>query len=362
MKKAVAVLAVLAVVAAAVAFIPVGGDDGQEVGLTEPAPEMDLSEHSAEPPGEPIDLLFVHHSVGGALFADQGEASGEHAPQCIWETHPEGGGLRRMLTDAGYRVHEASYGSAVGERTDLFDWLPKFRDEMDRVLRVDVQDQTLEGDRRNRVVMFKSCFPNSDFVGEGEEPGDPAGAELTYWNARATMTALLEHLGAHPDVLFVYLTAPPLTAPHAEPLWRWGARRVLGRSLDAAEQRRRAALARRFNDWVRSPDGWLSGYPHRNVVVFDFFDVLTGDGASNFERYPTGGGTDAHPSREGNLRAARELLPLVNRAVRRAGLLEAPAPAEAAPGEAPAEAAQPDGGAPDGGSPAAAPDAAARAE
>lgn len=290
-----------------------------------------------------MHLLFIHHSVGGSLLADQGdEATGEYAPQCIWASHPNGGGLRSLLTGAGYIVHEASYGSRIGENTDLFHWLPKFRDQMDEVLSVDVQDTSLEGDLRNQIVMFKSCFPNSDFVGEGEEPGNPEGPELTVWNGRATLTALLEHFARHPDVLFVYVTAPPLAPPTAQPAWKWLAKKILGRGSDPAQQRQAAAWARQFNNWVRSPQGWLRDYPHQNVVVFDYYNALTDGGESNSLRYPTGGGTDSHPAAEGNQRAARELAPLLNRAVRRAR------PIEAAPTEAPAE---PDGGAaqPDGG-------------
>lgn len=322
MKKALIVLVILAVLGGIGALIPVGGDDGQPAGPTEATPALDLSGYSAEPTGSELDLLFIHHSVGGTLLADQGEVSGEHAPQCVWESHPNGGGLRARLEQADYDVHEASYGSRIGEDTDMFHWLPKFRNQMDEVLSVDIQDEQLEGDERNDIVMFKSCFPNSSFEGEGQAPGDPTGPELTIWNARATMNALLEVFGQHPDVLFVYVTAPPQAPPTAEPAWKWLARKILGRSQDPAEQRRAAALARQFNNWVRSPTGWLANYPHDNVVVFDYYNILTDDGASNSLAYPTGGGTDSHPSAEGNQRAAEAVVPFLNRAVRRAGLVQ----------------------------------------
>lgn len=82
----------------------------------------------------------------------------------------------------------------------------------------------------------------------------------------------------------------------------------------------RAPRARTFNDWVKSPDGWLSGYPFQNVIVFDYFDQLTDQGASNVSRFPTLGGYDSHPSSEGNTKAAQAFVPMLNRAVRRAGL------------------------------------------
>ena len=321
MKKILVAVAVLVVVGAFGSFIPVGGEVIEEPGSTAPGPAMDLSQYSEDPPGTPLRLLFIHHSVGGTLFATPGaDGTGAHAPQCIWEEHPNGGGARQLLAEAGYEVHEAAYGSRMGEDTDIFHWLPKFGEHMDDVLRVDMQDETLDGELRNQIVLFKSCFPNSNFVGEGEAPGNPEGPELTVWNARASLTALLEHFAGHPEVLFVYVTAPPLAPPGPQPAWKWLAKKILGRSVGGEEQARAAALARQFNNWVRSPDGWLRGYEQDNVVVFDYFDVLTDHGQTNFLRYPTGGGTDSHPSTEGNRLAATELVPLINRAVRRAGL------------------------------------------
>jgi hypothetical protein len=338
MKKILIVLLVFVVVAAAVAFIPVGGSSGVETGSIEGGPMLDISAFSDEAPGVPIDLLFIHHSVGGTLLAAEGPEAGEHAPQCIWDAHPNGGGLRDLLEGSGYQVHEASYGSRLGEETDLFDWLPKFREHMDDVLRIDVQDTTLPDGRRNQIVVFKSCFPNSFFVGEGSGTGDPEGPELTLADAQASMNALREVFARYPDVLFVYVTAPPMAPPSAIPLWKWAIKRILGTAIDPAELRAGHDIARRFNNWMRSPEGWLQGYPNDNVVVFDFFDVLTDNGRSNMLRYPTGGGTDSHPSAEGNRRAAQGFLPFINRAVRRAGMA-APSPE---PQPAPEAAPEPD--------------------
>ena len=55
---------------------------------------LDLTEYSAKKPGQPINLLFIHHSCGATLFADPGTKAGEY---CLYETHPNGGGLRNML-------------------------------------------------------------------------------------------------------------------------------------------------------------------------------------------------------------------------------------------------------------------------
>ena len=282
-------------------------------------PMNDIS-GAAAAPGHALDLLFIHHSCGGQLLAPGGANVGD---ACIYRTHPNGGDLRARLEERGYVVHEASYGSAVGEDTDLFDWLPKFRDRMDLVLATRHQDERLPEGRTNRIVVFKSCYPNNDFVGEGQAPGDPRGPALTYWNARATLAALLPLFARHPDVLFVYVTAPPRAPKRKEPLYVWAARKA-GVLPARVPLETSAELARRFDDWVTSPTGWLARYSAPNVAVFDYYDVLTA-GRSNLLAFPTGNGFDSHPAAEGNARAAELFVPFLDRAVRRAGLAAAPA-------------------------------------
>jgi hypothetical protein len=279
------------------------------------APELDLAAHPDNPPGQPIDLLFIHHSVGGQLLADAGDESGLDARRCIYDSHPNGGGLRRKLEQDGYRVHEASYSSAIGQRTDLMDWPAKFREQFDRIRRTGRQDELLDA-AVNRIVVFKSCYPNNDF-----RPDGAPAPTLTLANARIAMRNLRDELARHPDTLFVYLTAPPLRARAAsERLWKWAAKRVLGKPDGASEQTFAADTARTFNNWVKSPTGWLEGYPVRNVVEFDYFDILTGDGRCNFLQFASRGGTDDHPSSAGQQMAAARFVPFLNRAVRYAGL------------------------------------------
>lgn len=276
---------------------------------------LDLSGYSEAPPAKPLRLLFIHHSCGGQLLAEPGPDKGDN---CIYTSHPNGGGLRKRLQQHGYEVHEASYNSRVGQATDLFDWLPKFRDQMEAVLTCDTQDRPYTDGRRNQVVLFKSCFPNNAFQGEGVAPGNPGGPGLTVWNAKAAFAPLLAEFAKHPGVLFVCVTAPPL-APKSppQPLWKKLAKRVLGRQSHLPES---AALARDFNSWLVSTNGWLKDYSHNNVAVFDYYDLLTGCGTSDLSLYPSGGGYDSHPAREGNEKAAQALLPWLNRVVRRAGM------------------------------------------
>ena len=182
---------------------------------------MDLTSAPDTPPAEPVNLLFLHRSIGGHLLAEPGpeEPSGR--------VHPNGGGLRKALETNNYRVHEATYGSKLGQDTDMFHWLPKFRDHMAEVLRIQHQDQALPAGEVNRVVLFKSCFPNNYFS-EGSGPGDPNGPTLTVPNARATLRALLPLFQRQPDTLFVYLTSPPIVGiAEQEPLYKWGLKTLL---------------------------------------------------------------------------------------------------------------------------------------
>jgi hypothetical protein len=308
-----ALLAVVALLTLGrVALIPVGGDLSKEPAVpgdcaADPFGSSDIA------PAAPVDLVFLHHSVGDQLLSDPPGTPGST------RLHENGGGLARLLSVANYRVHEATYGSRLGEHTDLFDWLPKFRGHMDDILAIDQQDTVLPEGTRNRIVVFKSCYPNSQFVGIGQVPGNPAGPELTEANARATMRAVRDELEKHPDVLFVYLTAPPvLPRTWSEPLWKRAVKFVLRRPTADDDLRRSGALARRFNAWVLDPQGWLRGYPHRNIVVFDFYDLLTGNGASNFLVYPGGPtGEDNHPAGAGNQNAAPRIVARINWAVAR---------------------------------------------
>lgn len=274
---------------------------------------MDLQEFSSDAPSEPTDLLFLHHSIGGQMLADPGKEDSQG------RTHPNGGGLRKLLIDNHYRVHEATYGSKLGEHTDLFDWLPKFRDHMPEVLRIDQQDRPLAEGQVNRVVLWKSCYPNNYFMGEGKAPGSASGPDLTLANAQATFRALLPVFAKHPDTLFVYLTTPP-PVRHAwhEPGIKWLAKKALGKPTNAEKVETFGRLSRAFASWVVSDEGWLKGYAPRNVVAFDYYDVLTDHGESSFLRYPTAGGVDNHPNSEGNRKAAAKLVPFLNRALRRA--------------------------------------------
>ena len=279
----------------------------------------DLAAYSSDKPSCTLHLLFLHHSCGGQLLADRGEIRERDPGTCIYLTHPNAGGLRSALGRNNYTVHEASYGSSLGQGTDICHWRRKFRDHMGAVLSCDGQDRPFRDGTRNRIVVFKSCFPNSWIDSEGRGPGDPDSSEKTMANYKAAYRSLLKYFEQNPETLFMAVTAPPLVKPAPD---RSFIRMMLGRPDPADEIGKRA---RDFNNWLKNIySGWLKDYPLRNVVVFDYYDFLTFYGASNWLRYPSVTGRDGHPSAEGNAKAAIEMVPFLNRALNRLENIEAP--------------------------------------
>src|SRR5271157_1761202 len=133
----------------------VGGGDLTSVASTGmKVNPMDFSSFSDSQPDRPVDLLFIHHSVGGRWLAEPVPVA--DGKSSILKIHPEGGGLRRALEEQGYRISEASYGSKIGQDTDVRDWPTKFRDQMEAILSCGGQDNALTQGRRNLVVVFKS--------------------------------------------------------------------------------------------------------------------------------------------------------------------------------------------------------------
>lgn len=289
-------------------------ENEEVISTVEPKP-LDLSSFSAEKPQQPVHLLFIHHSTGGQLFADKGPDVGKSS---IYMSSANGGGLRSLLQENNYVVHEASYDSIVGEETDICHWNVKFRDHMDKILTCNQQDDFYKDSTRNRIVMFKSCFPNSFIESAGNQPGDPDSCEKTTANYQATYNALREYFSKQPDTLFVVLTAPPLVEPKPGTGIKDRIKAIFKKKVDVPKAGERI---RAFNNWlVDAENGWLKGYPLKNVVVFDYYDILTDHGKSNWSLYPTGGGRDSHPSSDGNTKAAREFIPFLNKTVHRMGL------------------------------------------
>ena len=248
-------------------------------------------------------------------------------------------------------VSATNYGwgpDGIGDRTDIPNWLEWFvgpnRDGyLDALYNENGQNVGDFGNwsrmasapageysgGENAIIMFKSCFPNSDLYGDPDDPplDAPNDYDYTVANAKAVYNALLGYFETRQDKLFVVITAPPL--------------------MRSDTSRDRAANARAFNDWL--VNDWLADYPYPNVAVFDYYNVLTDpdnhhrwNGSAiehlqpantNFSAYPSG---DSHPSTEGHSKATAEFVPLLNVFYNRwqaEGAAQPPAPPTAQPTE-----------------------------
>ncbi len=243
------------------------------------------------------DLVFIHHSVGQD-WLDRGLHAALVAKHYIDERSDITYGTR-VVPDAG---RPDSLGPVAGDSTDMRHWVLWFNDYLAHV------KQAGSASGVNSIIMFKSCFPNSDIFEDGTEPGDPFGEQTladykaiyrhpsgpggTYTRDGRTYKALEDVFAANPDTLFIVVSAPPLS--YAE-------------SSDANARR-----ARVFNDWLK--DTWLKAYDAahpklNNVAVFDLFNVLANpDSGAHPDRLRAAyGGTtgDSHPNSAGDAAATR---------------------------------------------------------
>jgi hypothetical protein len=284
---------------------------------------------NASPPAAPVRTIFIHHSTGENWLGD------------------DNGGLGQKLRDNNYFVSDTNYGwgpDAIGDTTDIGHWYLWFRGPQSSGYLSALYAESGQNSSysrlatspggENEIVMFKSCFPNSALQGSpGDAPpsisanplrGEGSGSDAhTVANAKGIYLDLLEYFRTRQDKLFIVVTAPPLQDPTY------------------------SANARALNEWLVGP--WLAGYPHQNVFVFDFYNVLTTNGGSpetndlgaasgnhhrlwqggvqhkidgdndaspNVSEYPSGSDDD-HPSQAGNLKATEEFVPLLNIAYHR---------------------------------------------
>lgn len=257
-------------------------------------PSVRAQADNSNPPAKKVKLIFIHHSCGENWLADG---------------H---GGLGRALAQNKYFVSDTNYGwgpDGIGDRTDITDWPEWFTGpNSSRYLKALYRESGkhspytrtfTDPGGENQIIMFKSCFPNSNLEGR---PNDPPGRGdgLSVGNAKAIYNKLLTYFATRPDKLFIVITAPPV------------------------QDRTYAANARAFNTWLVTK--WLSGYKGNNVAVFDFYNVLTGPNnhhrfskgsieyitnrGRNTLYYPTNG--DDHPSPAGNRKATSEFVQLLN--------------------------------------------------
>lgn len=284
------------------------------------------------PPGTPVRLVFIHHSVGEDWLDDSK------------------GGLAKALKDNNYFVSDTNYGwgppdaaagsENIGDHTDIGYWYSWFVGQNSPVYLSALYSESGQHTSapymrlaenpggENEIVMFKSCFPNSNLAGNLDDPPSRSQnllrgqgvseAVQTVQNAKGIYNDLLGYFATRQDKLFIVVTAPPLIESETTP--------------------EAAANARAFNIWLVGD--WLKNYPYRNVAVFDLYNVLTSNGGNpqvsdagkstgNHHRYSaeldaieymTGyggnysayGSGDSHPTGAGGQKATAEFVKLLN--------------------------------------------------
>lgn len=249
------------------------------------------------PPEETVKLIFIHHSCGENWLTDGN------------------GDLGIALGENNYFASDTNYGwgpDSIGDNTDIIHWPDWFRGpESPRYMaalysesgqRSNYTRSLADPGGENQIVLFKSCFPNSNLQGQPDDPPTP-GLDFTVGNAKYIYNDLLKYFSTRPDILFVAITAPPV--------------------VDAAY----AKNARAFSAWL--VEDWLkeNNYPLNNVAVWDFHAVLTH--RDNHHRFidgkveyinDKGKGTSAyatsrdddHPNADGNRKATEEFVPMLN--------------------------------------------------
>lgn len=184
------------------------------------------------------NFLFVHHSVGYNWLHE--------------------GGLSNFLANAGFNIHDTDYGdnvpgtpdpnhNPIGDFTDVSDWYFWFHNHLNGLLNwecIPCSD--------NKIVMFKSCYPNSAIYEEGTAPGDPTNDNATIWNYKAAYLSLTNIFAVNSNTFFIPVTAPPMKSGD-------------GYNKDNAKR------GRDFFKWLRND--YVLNYRNltglRNVAVFD---------------------------------------------------------------------------------------------
>ncbi len=258
----------------------------------DPASELIIK---TDPPSTTEKLVFIHHSCG-----DNWLNTGD-------------GNLGNTLGANNYYVRDIYYGwdapynENIGDRTDTGDWPEWFTDttiqgngetQRDNIMAAvyttanknAMYTPITDPGGENDIIMFKSCYPNSEVGSSIEDEKDIYNDILTYFASR-------------PDKLFILITPPGETVVSSY------------------------VLTRELCEWlVDEENGWLSGYSGNNVGVFDFYCVLSETGshhtiedgelvytyASDYDgTSPYHNGND-HPNSTGNQKSTDEFVPLLN--------------------------------------------------
>lgn len=223
---------------------------------------LDHGSVTAHSRSEFTNVVFLHHSTGGALIHE--------------------GGVRELFTEAGFDFWDHGYNytglrDPNGQRTGYSYVIPDDNTDPDGLASIFAQRvyplplNALSGLLQHEVIVFKSCFPVSDITSD---------AQLQQY--KDWYLGMRDVMDAHPDRVFVVMSPPPLHP--------------------AATTATAAERARAFADWLTSPE-YLDGHP--NIFAFDFFDALAEDDAASPEANMLRAGyrpeaVDSHPNQAAN--------------------------------------------------------------
>ena len=107
----------------------------------------DAADDPSPPTGDPVKLVFIHHSTGGNWLGDP-------HPNPNWDDYA--GGLAFALMDNNYYVNATNYSWGpvdIGNFTDIGQWWYWFRDGLWGVTRDQVMDQCAARRRSRRRTL-----------------------------------------------------------------------------------------------------------------------------------------------------------------------------------------------------------------
>lgn len=263
-------------------LVPLAGCSRSSVPVEHTSLAIDAGPDPGKPPRR-LSMVWHHHSTGDDLLE---------------------GGLREALERNGIDFFDINYkeaivdGYVIGDHTDPQDFPKNFNTpkyfEVIKGWELGGRGETgkaatSQARKQHDIVMFKSCFPASDIKDE---------AQLESY--KKWYLSLLPTFKAHPRILFIAMSTPPLVKAETTP--------------------ENAARARRWARWVSTE------YPRQapNVKVFDLFNALAiAEGKPDQNTLAPQFATardDSHPSREGARAMTRLFIPWLNRALREAGV------------------------------------------
>lgn len=285
-------------------------------------------DYNLSPPASPVNLLWIHHSTGahwchkfdpsysrtwndGLAGIRHGQDDGFYATR--HDTSDVGGNGEVALYNNNYILHHLSYDSTLADNehfTDYRNWYRKFRNYLDggdsanyvndvggedlvHCYAQDIsyaeqgQDEFTSADisgQTNQVIMFKSCFPNSA-VGAPDTssglPANPTIADARTWVAGTGYSNWWDLGEAAGPINFIQAEYLALLDIFAEARYR----NILFVAWVAPPECESTSLyARQLADWFENQ--WLAGYPHDNVLLFNYWNIHTGEHLANGDAMP----------------------------------------------------------------------------